>query len=386
MANAVYYIEVNLICIIILLLLYNQLHRKSHLFSTAGIIFELCLFTTVAMCVSDIAAGCFIGMLFPGARAVLEISNILFFISIVTVSYLWLVYVLVQLRIVSNLKNRTLFLLAVPLLLFSVYAALNPVSHRLFTLDAHNVYARGVGVYFHWIVTWLYLIVTTVLTAFAIAREKNKIRRQELIPLLYFIIAPIIASVVQMLFYGVTSIQVGVTVSIVIAFLSIQGNQVLTDALTGLNNRRALNNYFFDYITRHSDASLTLIMLDLNDFKHVNDRYGHMVGDRALTDTASALKAACADAPRRMFLCRYGGDEFLIAGSSLSSSEQKAFLQSIRRALAQINEASTNPYTLELSIGIACDTCADMDAVEQLLRTADDAMYAEKMRYKERSV
>lgn len=202
-----------------------------------------------------------------------------------------------------------MFLWAIPLITFSIVAVSSPITNVLFIIDENNLYIRSAGVYFHWLVTWMYLIFATLQVAHSIYREKNVQKRKEIIPFLYFIIAPTIAGMIQMLFYGVTSSQVGVTISIIIISLIENRNQILTDGLTGLNNRNGLDKYIQNHILSHSDNKLFLFMIDLDNFKQINDKFGHITGDRALVDVAVALKQVCEEAPVRLFVCRYGGDE-----------------------------------------------------------------------------
>lgn len=161
-----------------------------------------------------------------------------------------------------------------------------------------------------------------------------------------------------------------------------RSNQIVTDALTGLNNRRALFKYCSDHIAHHPDDELCLIMLDLNDFKQINDRYGHLSGDHALLDASDALKKTCSEAPHNFFLCRYGGDEFLLAGSNCSEENTEATIELIKKNLIKKNDIGSRPYTLEISCGVARGKGIDGRNIERLLAQADRAMYEDKMRMK----
>lgn len=162
-----------------------------------------------------------------------------------------------------------------------------------------------------------------------------------------------------------------------------RSNQIVMDALTGLNNRRALLKYCGDHIAHHPEDELCLIMLDLNDFKKINDQHGHIAGDHALLDAADALRQTCAEAPADFFLCRYGGDEFLLAGCNCSQEDVDATIALIKNNLRLKNQAGNEPYTLEISSGVARGKGTDSTDIEKLLAQADNAMYQDKMRMKE---
>lgn len=147
-----------------------------------------------------------------------------------------------------------------------------------------------------------------------------------------------------------------------------------TDFLTGLNNRRSLFNFL-----NHSECeqTLTLITIDLDNFKKVNDSYGHPVGDDALVVTSNIMKQEFSDD----FIARLGGDEFLVVVSGTISMEQvkkkvQDFLDSLKSAYSEKEEFGV----LTASIGIAQSVLKDGDIhdVEKLLRESDEALYIAK--------
>ena len=203
-------------------------------------------------------------------------------------------------------------------------------------------------------------------------------------PLLIFAVAPIIASIIQVCFYGISTIQVGIVVSAIILFFDIQNRQIFTDELTNLNNRHGLNKYINDVLSRNNNNhnNVCLLMMDLNAFKQINDRYGHGEGDFALKTVSDVLKAVCVNCEKRLFLCRYGGDEFVILGMNLEEKHLISLREGIYAEFEKKNSESFRPYTLQISIGIACDVCKSYNDFEKLLEKADEAMYNEKEKLK----
>ncbi len=378
----IYYGEINLFCIVILMILTLQLYRRSKSLSADGIAFNRLIWATVVLCLADMIAGICHGMVFAGARVIIEISNMVFYESMVLASYFWMIYVDIKLGLMETASRKKQFLYALPMLAVTLAVLLNPLTHWLFGFSAQNAYVRGEGIFIHWVVNWFYLLVPTLKTSVALVREKDKVRRQRLRPLLYYIIAPLVAGVTQMLFYGVSSTQVGITISILMAYLLMQSEQVHTDALTGLNNRRGLDDYFADYVQRHAGENMGLIMLDVNEFKLVNDKYGHLVGDQALADTADVLKQVCSQAAKHLFLCRYGGDEFLFVGSGCEQQDLVQIGEMISAQLEIKNKTLNRPYKLSVGIGTSCGSCSNAEDIKRLLSEADAQMYREKRRIK----
>jgi diguanylate cyclase (GGDEF)-like protein len=148
------------------------------------------------------------------------------------------------------------------------------------------------------------------------------------------------------------------------------------DALTGLANRRAFDEGIARLLSRASATHVVaLVLLDLDHFKQVNDRYGHPVGDEALQLLAGLLRAECrpGDLPARL-----GGDEFAVVLAATSTGAAPAFCQ---RLLARLGHACVQRWPqqglrLTLSIGLA--EASTPESCEQLMQRADAALYAVK--------
>ena len=103
--NIIYYIEVNLICIIILLLLNSRLCFKSEQRSTEKKVFHLLVTTTIIFCVADLVAGVLRGQFFAGARIWIHLTNLIYFEALTIVSFLWMLFVFIRLKKVKSLRE-----------------------------------------------------------------------------------------------------------------------------------------------------------------------------------------------------------------------------------------------------------------------------------------
>lgn len=144
----------------------------------------------------------------------------------------------------------------------------------------------------------------------------------------------------------------------------------ITDALTGLFNRRYFQTKITEEVSRAKRVgyALSLIMLDLDDFKAYNDTLGHLAGDDVLTGVADIILGSIRKDTDTA--CRYGGDEFVVILPN--SEEQKAVCVAYRiarRVLERFGEVS-------VSVGVA--GLGDNDLEKELIHAADMAMYAEK--------
>jgi diguanylate cyclase (GGDEF)-like protein len=156
-----------------------------------------------------------------------------------------------------------------------------------------------------------------------------------------------------------------------------------TDALTGLLNRRA----FIEAVERERARSdrhaypLSLLLLDVDHFKRINDEHGHAVGDTVLQGVARILESV---ARRSDFVARWGGEEFVLALPQTGEAGARVAAERVLRALANATHkaADCNPLQVTASIGVA--SCEAPWSIDALVAAADEAMYAAKARGRNR--
>jgi two-component system, cell cycle response regulator len=151
----------------------------------------------------------------------------------------------------------------------------------------------------------------------------------------------------------------------------------LTDALTGLPNRRyALERSEQEVAAaRRSGQPLALMMVDIDHFKSVNDRYGHDVGDAALRHIATIFRAGLRTEDQA---CRLGGEEFLIIARQTDGKKALIVADRLRRAIA-LQPLKVQGDTIKLTVSIGCAAMSDtLKSVSEILKSADEALYRAK--------
>jgi diguanylate cyclase (GGDEF)-like protein len=160
----------------------------------------------------------------------------------------------------------------------------------------------------------------------------------------------------------------------------------ITDPLTGLHNRRYLEARLTEELSRSKryDYPLSFMMIDIDDFKHYNDRNGHQAGDRALEITAQSLRAAL----RKVDVAsRYGGEEFSILLPQTTLKEAGVIADRIRRKVigTPFAHGKSQPLgAVTVSIGLSAFSPA-LDSAEAIVRAADRALYYAKSHGKNRA-
>jgi len=156
----------------------------------------------------------------------------------------------------------------------------------------------------------------------------------------------------------------------------------LTDPLTALPNTRFMFMHLTRELARASrlKSEVSLLVMDLDNFKEINDTYGHHVGDRALREVAGVLRAAI----RPYDICvRYAGDEFIVVLSGCGGDEAERKRLELQRAVDTLQFEPRQDTVLPLAISIGAAIFPhDGDSYETLLATADSRMYRDKTRRK----
>jgi len=152
----------------------------------------------------------------------------------------------------------------------------------------------------------------------------------------------------------------------------------LRDELTGLLNRRGfLTVSDHDLrLARREQRELTLLFIDLDGLKDINDRFGHHAGDAVLRETGEVLRSSLRESD---VIARVGGDEFCVVLEGGAPAEAAA-RRRIEEAVAERNRRARRPYALALSIGAIPFGVGDVVDLEALMRQADRRMYRAKRR------
>ena len=161
--------------------------------------------------------------------------------------------------------------------------------------------------------------------------------------------------------------------------------QTLLDSLTSLFNRRGFEKNIeeeFERVVKRYHHPLSLLILDIDNFKAINDTYGHHGGDTALKKIAGYLKEKTR---RSDYAARYGGEEFTLI---LPETHLEDTLQVAEKIRAEIKECTfgttTRPFSLTVSIGVSSNSKKDYSDWREMLQDADQALYLAKNKGKDR--
>jgi diguanylate cyclase (GGDEF)-like protein len=287
---------------------------------------------------------------------------------------LWLLYADFQAyRDEKRLKRLTIPLGAY--MLFNTALTLGSLFEGwAFWVDAANIYHRGPLVLLSLVPACLILLYTFAF----ILKNRSRIDERHYYTMLVFPIPAVIGAILQYIWYGLSLIWSGMALSILLIYLNIQDLRLNTDYLTGAYSRRLLDDHLRERMRGGpSGKPFSAILIDLDNFKKINDTLGHDAGDSALTDAVGLIKGCLRQGD---FISRFGGDEFLVVLDISDKATLTKTVHRIRESFRRFNETQSRPYKLGFSTGYAVyDSARGMDP-EQFVSHLDRLMYAEKRR------
>lgn len=296
------------------------------------------------------------------------ISNTISSASSGIIGYCWCLFVEYHIhRNFERIKKKSR-ILAIPLIIATILIIINLLGTGIiFDISKENVYTRGPMNFILYIFVFVYYIESI----YTVHKAKYDSILVEFFPIYYFIIPCMIGTMIQGFFFGVSTIWLCVAIAFIIVYIEIQISISFIDDLSGLYNRKYMNHYL-NKLQNDKPKHVYGFLMDINDFKAINDTYGHLKGDYALIQFGKILQHSI---DKDSVAIRMGGDEFVIFAKLKSDEEALALKKQIKYNVRQFNLKSKEPFHLSFSIGIAKYNGKNIDA---FLSAMDDSMYEAK--------
>ncbi|MBO7662861.1 MAG: GGDEF domain-containing protein [Clostridia bacterium] len=376
-----FYLEASIVCILILVIL--LIHDRRH--STRQekqIWFVRALISDILYFLSDVGWAAIIGGRIPQHRFPVVLFNFLNYVLLSLMAYNWFRYMAAALNLARRNDPKVRIMSLIPMLASILAIIIAYVISPGFWVDERGELSFW---YYPMMVAApiLYLI-----SAFSIAMRKahqTKVREErEIIRLIgLYPLSVIVFGLIQTFVLNAPLFCFGITIMMMYFYIQNMQTLVSVDSLTRLNNRGQIDRYM-DQVKFSEGKKTYAIMLDINNFKKINDTYGHAEGDRALILVSSVLKESVPGSGYSVFLGRYGGDEFSIflqdvVKDGLLEDLPEKVLARVRERL-QIRQQKDNlPYPLEITAGYD-ELQGREDDLGSCLARADQKLYLEKRR------
>lgn len=261
-------------------------------------------------------------------------------------------------------------ILLLPLFINGIMAFVSYSVNLLFYVTSGNTYERGPLFFILPCVSYFYF----GYNLYFIYKQRKRFSWWELRIFNLFYIAAGVFTGIQIVYSSYLTIWNGTAMMIVIIYIFILNDQVHRDRLTGLENYSSYERYI-ENISFKRINKLFIINIDIDDFKSVNDKFGHNEGDEALKMFANLLIDSFP--LRRKKLIRVGGDEFLILLEVERKEIVDNYIQNLNKNIEEYNKTKEKPYELKFSYGVACCSNSKED-IHDILKCADKLMYEQK--------
>ena len=298
------------------------------------------------------------------------------FIPLMVYFWFWFAETRFQVEWINTRKVRILTF--IPMAILIVLYLTSFKTGLIFSITPERTVANGPMIGFTGLVDNIYGIAIVVHALILRAKETITHRKKEYWTQIIFIVICTAAGLIDAAVSNTPVMPLAITLAFIFLFTNLQEVQIYNDSLTGMNNRRKADQYLESSLEMTTPENpFYLLMMDVNNFKQINDNYGHLEGDRALRAVAEVIREVTES--YQGFSARWGGDEFIAIIRSQSLGLVQEFSSRLREELEQMTKDKAFSYPLSISIGFArCDTASDKP--QALIRIADDAMYRDKQK------
>lgn len=330
--------------IILLVLVFHSYRRSERLFMQYKLFFSL-LILNIVIIIIDILGWAFNGL--PGTANYFfnKGFNLMLYIFVPVAPTIWVLYTYYFVFRDEQKVRRIKCVLYTLLLINAVISVISLYTGWYFSVDNMNIYHRGNLFYFYLSYCSALIIYSLVFIWF----NRRLIQRKQFYSMMLFFVPQAVGTAIQVIYYGVSYNWSGMMISLLIVYINIQLREMNTDYLTGVNNRPHLERYIKAKIRKCSDKkTFGAIMIDIDNFKVINDKFGHAAGDEALKTTAEILSSS---AKGDGFISRYGGDEFIVVTDAGSISKLEETVKRIVDNADNYNSTSNKSYSLNFSMG-----------------------------------
>lgn len=295
------------------------------------------------------------------------ISNTICTDASVIVGYCWCLFVEYHIYRNTNRIKKKSRILAIPLIITTILLIINLFGNGIiFSISEKNKYMRGLFSYAVYVAVFFYYIESI----WTVKTTKNDSILVEFFPIYYFVVPCMIGTIIQGLFFGIAVGWLCVAIAFILIYIEFQISNSFIDDLSGLYNRKYMNHYL-NKLQNAKNKHVYGFLLDVNDFKVINDTYGHLSGDRAIIHIGKILQNTIGNG---CVAIRMGGDEFVIFANFKTNEEALVLKKRIEQNVRQFNIHSKEPFHLSFSIGIAKYS----GNIETFLSSMDDSMYEAK--------
>lgn len=269
----------------------------------------------------------------------------------------------------KKINIKKLFWFSVPFLINTIVSLGSFKFNWIFSITNENIYVRGPLFFVSPVTSYCYYIINILY----LYESRARLNREELFILSLLTITPALLSFFQLYYFIYLTIWNSVAIAVVINYIYIVHSQTKLDPLTGLGNRLAYDDYLA-MLCRKNNIVLAVLNIDLDDFKSINDAFGHHEGDKVLRLFARQLEEVFEG---KGVPIRFGGDEFIVLINENQREVVDRYIRTLDTNINAYNESNDMPYRIKFSYGITIFN-STYKSIYELIQHSDKLMYEEK--------
>lgn len=374
--EGILYCALNLFCLSILIMILLQILKSSDK-RMSQMVYSWFIISSAILCASDLIWGIIdFSYTWQFSDSVDFAVNSIYHIFTLVTSYMWYLFAESEQETRTTTTKKGLIVSLIPFITGICIIIGSYWENLVFFINDDGVYERGPLYIVHIGICFFYILLTSSKAFIRSFYKKNYVKREKYRTLASFCIFPLISGVFQVLLVGSPMISAGVTFAALQVYISTREQLISVDPLTKLNNRAEMVRYLDNKMkNRNPNKDLYLFMLDMDYFKKINDKFGHVEGDTAIVIVADALKNAANKTG--LFVSRYGGDEFVIVGEVKPDFNPDEFCELINEKLEEETKTRGKDYILHMSIGYFKYT-PEIKNIAEFISSADKYLYKRK--------
>ncbi|MDR2143035.1 MAG: GGDEF domain-containing protein, partial [Treponema sp.] len=335
-------------------------------------LFLAVLAATLAAIVFDCGNRVFAGVPGPAARIGLYLTISVFLVAQNSAFYLIFVFIDYFAYKSAERTKKILGFLAVLMALYIAAVLVNLPLRYFFYISEDNYYTPAKLYLLRLGISYFPL----VLSFFEIFIAAGQFKHSQIVSIVFFGILTGTGAGLDIMLKNSCLIWPCFTASLLYFYFFIVQSDSKLDSLTGLGNRFSFNEFIERLSRAGTKESYSIVMIDMDHFKAINDTLGHLEGDNALRDMALVIKSCIRGTD---VAARYGGDEFIIAVKSEYNIEK--LMERIQQAIDHQNEKGKRPYKIQMSYGwdvFTAGSSSEPAPIESFLDHVDKLMYKNK--------
>lgn len=363
---------------LLLMLLVNMFYSKQH-FSISNRWFMRLIGIEILVLLLEALSLHYDYALDAPSRELNRVLHFIFYASTLCVPVLWLNYIDFKIfNSESRLKKRLYF--SPYLIAGMILLIINLKTRWIYGFDETGRYRQEtVGT----LLFTLYFTLIIYSPLITIIKNRVRLETNTKIVTFVFVLLPNLGALLQIMYQDVMFIWNTVAIAILGIYIFLELNSVSSDSLTGLDNRKQMEEwlYYRTALAGRSGNGFSILMIDMDGFKSINDKYGHSEGDQALIHFSRILNQCFKHEDN---ISRFAGDEFLISLEATDEAQIKMIIERLQGKLKDFNDKGVKAYSLACSCGYSIYDPAAPSDYEVLIHEADMNMYKDKERKKGR--